>query len=91
MSWLPDVLVYRSSILPTIMGSVSVVTLFAAAVAAVSIWWGKEVGLTNNVGAQGGPEVVLMELMSVPLLSIVVGLLLGECAGILACEHRDNC
>ena len=50
MSWLPDVLVYRSSILPTIMGSVSVVTLFAAAVAAVSIWWGKEVGLTNNVG-----------------------------------------
>jgi len=51
MSWLPDVLVYRSSILPTIMGSVSVVTLFAAAVAAVSIWWGKEVGLTNNVGA----------------------------------------
>lgn len=37
------------------------VTLFSAVVAAASLWWGKEVGLTNNV---------------VPLLSVVVGLLL---------------
>lgn len=50
MSWLPDILVYRSSIIPTILGSVSVVTLFSGAVAAVSGWWGTEVGLPNNVG-----------------------------------------
>lgn len=36
-------------------------TLFSAGVAAASLWWDKEVGLTNNV---------------VPLLSVVVGLLL---------------
>jgi len=50
MSWLPDILVYRASIIPTIIGSVTVVTLFATGVAVVSLWWGKEVGLTNNVG-----------------------------------------
>jgi putative membrane protein len=50
MSWLPDILVYRGSIIPTIIGSVSVVTLFSAIVAIISIWWDKEVGLTNNVG-----------------------------------------
>ncbi|ODO05140.1 hypothetical protein L198_01828 [Cryptococcus wingfieldii CBS 7118] len=61
ISWLPDLLVFRGSILPTIIGPVLWVTLFSAGVAAASIWWGKEVGLTNNV---------------VPLLSVVVGLLL---------------
>ena len=50
MSWLPDILVYRASIIPTIIGSVMVVTLFATGVAVVALWWGKEVGLTNNVG-----------------------------------------
>ena len=54
MSWLPDILVYRASILPTIIGSVTVVTLFAMGVAVVSLWWGKEVGLTNNVGTYAG-------------------------------------
>lgn len=45
------------------LGPVLTVTLFSAAVAAASILYGKEVGLTNNV---------------VPLLSVVVALLLGE-------------
>ncbi|WWD18606.1 hypothetical protein CI109_103059 [Kwoniella shandongensis] len=61
ISWLPDVLVFSSSILPIVLGPVLSVTLFSAGVAAASLWWGKEVGLTNNV---------------VPLLSVVVGLLL---------------
>lgn len=63
ISWLPDVLVLRGSIIPTVLGPVLTVTLFAASVAAASILYGKEVGLTNNV---------------VPLLSVVVALLLGE-------------
>ncbi|WVF68960.1 hypothetical protein IAT40_003734 [Kwoniella sp. CBS 6097] len=61
ISWLPDILVFSSSILPIVLGPVLTVTLFSACVAAASLWWGKEVGLTNNV---------------VPLLSVVVGLLL---------------
>ncbi|WWC62741.1 uncharacterized protein I303_105338 [Kwoniella dejecticola CBS 10117] len=61
ISWLPDIFVFRSSILPIVLGPVLSVTLFSAGVAAASLWWEKEVGLTNNV---------------VPLLSVVVGLLL---------------
>nr|ODN85373.1 hypothetical protein L203_04988 [Cryptococcus depauperatus CBS 7841] len=61
ISWVPDICVFRSSILPIVFFPVMTVTLFSAGVAAASIWWGKEVGLTNNV---------------VPLLSVVVGLLL---------------
>nr|XP_019045471.1 hypothetical protein I302_05861 [Kwoniella bestiolae CBS 10118]OCF24401.1 hypothetical protein I302_05861 [Kwoniella bestiolae CBS 10118] len=61
ISWLPDIFVFRSSILPIVLGPVMTVTLFSAGVAAASLMWGKEVGLTNNV---------------VPLLSVVVGLLL---------------
>ncbi|OCF37198.1 hypothetical protein I316_01105 [Kwoniella heveanensis BCC8398] len=61
ISWMPDIMVFRSSILPIVLGPVLTVTLFSACVAAASLWWGKEVGLTNNV---------------VPLLSVVVGLLL---------------
>ncbi|WVQ96476.1 hypothetical protein IAU59_003581 [Kwoniella sp. CBS 9459] len=61
ISWMPDIMVFRSSILPIVLGPVLSVTLFSACVAAASLWWGKEVGLTNNV---------------VPLLSVVVGLLL---------------
>ncbi|WVQ85081.1 hypothetical protein IAT38_007245 [Cryptococcus sp. DSM 104549] len=61
ISWLPDIFVFRSSILPIVLGPVLTVTLFSAGVAAASLWWGKEVGLTNNV---------------VPLLSVVVGLLM---------------
>ncbi|WVR06453.1 hypothetical protein IAU60_003484 [Kwoniella sp. DSM 27419] len=61
ISWLPDIFVFRSSILPIVLGPVLTVTIFSAFVAAVSLTWGKEVGLTNNV---------------VPLLSVVVGLLL---------------
>lgn len=56
-------LVYSDSVIPTVLGPVLTVTLFSAAVAAASILYGKEVGLTNNV---------------VPLLSVVVALLLGE-------------
>lgn len=47
--------------MPIVLGPVLTVTLFSAGVAAASLWWDKEVGLTNNV---------------VPLLSVVVGLLL---------------
>ena len=50
VSWLDDILVFRSSILPTVLRPVLAVTLLSAAVAIASIWWGKEVGLTNNVG-----------------------------------------
>nr|XP_019012934.1 uncharacterized protein I206_02430 [Kwoniella pini CBS 10737]OCF51715.1 hypothetical protein I206_02430 [Kwoniella pini CBS 10737] len=61
ISWLPDIFVFRSSILPIVLGPVLAVTLFSSGVAAASVLWGQEVGLTNNV---------------VPLLSVVVGLLL---------------
>ncbi|WWC88528.1 uncharacterized protein L201_003439 [Kwoniella dendrophila CBS 6074] len=61
ISWLADIFVFRSSILPIVLGPVLTVTIFSAGVAAASLWWGREVGLTNNV---------------VPLLSVVVGLLL---------------
>jgi putative membrane protein len=50
ISWLPDVLVWRGSIIPTVAGPVLSVTLFSACVAAASLMYGKEVGLTNNVG-----------------------------------------
>lgn len=50
ISWLPDILVYSGSIMPTVLGPVLVVTAFSAVVAAVSLYWGKEVGLSNNVG-----------------------------------------
>ena len=60
MSWLPDILVYRASIIPTTLRSVSVVTLFSAIVASVSLWWAKEVGLTNNVGM----FMILLDLAS---------------------------
>lgn len=36
--------------MPTVLGPVLVVTAFSAVVAAVSLYWGKEVGLSNNVG-----------------------------------------
>ncbi|KAK4685258.1 ion channel-forming bestrophin family protein, partial [Tremellales sp. Uapishka_1] len=61
ISWLPDILVFRSSIIPTVLGPVLTVTLFSVGVALAALYWGKEIGLTNNV---------------VPLLSVVVGLLL---------------
>ncbi|RSH80061.1 hypothetical protein EHS25_007330 [Saitozyma podzolica] len=61
ISWLPDILVFHSSIIPTVLGPVLSVSLFAGSVAIAALMWGKEVGLTNNV---------------VPLLSVVVGLLL---------------
>ncbi|RSH87989.1 uncharacterized protein EHS24_000512 [Apiotrichum porosum] len=61
ISWLADVLVYSSSIIPVVMGPVVFITAFSAAVAAASVVFGKHVELTNNV---------------VPLLSVVVGLLL---------------
>jgi hypothetical protein len=41
---------FRSSILPTIIVPALVVTAFSGLVAAASIWWDKEVGLSNNVG-----------------------------------------
>ena len=41
---------FRSSILPTVWVPVIAVTVFSAAVAMASLLWGKEVGLTNNVG-----------------------------------------
>ncbi|RSH94136.1 hypothetical protein EHS25_003939 [Saitozyma podzolica] len=63
ISWLPDVLVFHSSIIPTVLGPVLSVSLFASSVAVAALMWGKQVGLTNDV---------------VPLLSVVVGLLLGR-------------
>lgn len=50
ISWLPDVLVWQGSIIPTVLGPVLSVTFFASCVAAASLMYGKEVGLTNNVG-----------------------------------------
>jgi putative membrane protein len=61
-----------------VLGPVLVVSLWAGGVAVAAIWYGKEVGLTNNVGMstclsakRGG------SLWVVPLLSVVVALLLG--------------
>jgi putative membrane protein len=42
--------VFHSSIIPTVLGPVLSVSLFAASVAVAALMWGKEVGLTNNVG-----------------------------------------
>ena len=50
VSWLDDILVFRSSILPTVLRPVLAITLLSAVVAFASLWWGKEVGLTNSVG-----------------------------------------
>ena len=50
ISWLPDIFVFRASIMPTVIGPVLVITAWSGLVAAVSVWWGKEVGLTNSVG-----------------------------------------
>lgn len=50
ISWLADVLVYSSSIIPVVMGPVVFITAFSAAVAAASVVFGKHVELTNNVG-----------------------------------------
>ena len=47
---MPDILVFSGSILPTVLGPVLVVSLWAGGVAVAAIWYGKEVGLTNNVG-----------------------------------------
>jgi putative membrane protein len=74
MSWLPDILVFRASILPPIIGPALVVTVSSGLVAAASIWWGKEVGLSNNVGK----SIARLTRNTVPLLSVVVGLLLGK-------------
>ncbi|BEI98861.1 hypothetical protein CcaverHIS631_0311600 [Cutaneotrichosporon cavernicola] len=61
ISWLDDVMVYSSSILPVVLRPVVFFTAWSALVAVASIVWGKDLALTNNV---------------VPLLSVVVGLLL---------------
>jgi hypothetical protein len=50
ISWLPDVLVFHSSIIPTVLGPVLSVSLFAGSVAVAALMWGKQVGLTNDVG-----------------------------------------
>ncbi|ORY25958.1 Bestrophin, RFP-TM, chloride channel-domain-containing protein, partial [Naematelia encephala] len=73
ISWLPDILVFRASILPTVLLPVLAVTLFSAMVAVASVWWGKDVGLTNNVGTSTCLHILKR---AVPLLSVVVGLLL---------------
>jgi putative membrane protein len=50
LSWLADVLVFHSSIIPIVAGPVFMLTLFSAGVALASIVFGKSVALTNNVG-----------------------------------------
>ena len=59
------------------LGPVIVVSLWAGGVAIAAIWYGKEVGLTNNVGMY----LSYLEETDgiVPLLSVVVALLLGTC------------
>lgn len=47
---MPDILVLSGSIIPTVIGPVLSVTLWAAGVAVAALFYGKEVGLTNNVG-----------------------------------------
>ncbi|GMK53456.1 hypothetical protein CspeluHIS016_0100420 [Cutaneotrichosporon spelunceum] len=61
ISWLDDVMVYSSSIMPVVLRPVIFFSAWSGVVAAVSIVWAKDIALTNNV---------------VPLLSVVVGLLL---------------
>lgn len=68
-------LVYHSSIIPIVAGPVIILTLFAGGVALASIVFGKHIALTNNVGECKW----FAYLTPVPLLSVVVGLLLGEC------------
>ncbi|ORX37256.1 Bestrophin, RFP-TM, chloride channel-domain-containing protein [Kockovaella imperatae] len=58
VSWLADVLVFRASIIPMILKPVLCITFWSAGVAAISLWWGKEVGLRNDI--------------VVPLLSVVL-------------------
>ncbi|GFZ44871.1 hypothetical protein JCM24511_02597 [Saitozyma sp. JCM 24511] len=42
ISWLPDVLVFHSSIIPTVLGPVLSVSLFAGSVAVAALMWGKQ-------------------------------------------------
>jgi hypothetical protein len=95
ISWLPDILVFHSSIIPTVLGPVLSVPLFAGSVAVTALMWGKEVGLTNNVGESapastryrgGAQSDVKWADGAVPLLSVVVGLLLGELPSLNSCE-----
>jgi putative membrane protein len=95
ISWLPDILVFHSSIIPTVLGPVFSVSLFAGSVAVAALMWGKEVGLTNNVGESapastryrgGARRGVKWADGVVPLLSVVVGLLLGEFPFLNSCE-----
>jgi putative membrane protein len=60
-----------------VLGPVIVVSLWAGGVAIAAIWYGKEVGLTYNVGMY----LSYLEETDgiVPLLSVVVALLLGTC------------
>ncbi|KAL7416211.1 Bestrophin, RFP-TM, chloride channel-domain-containing protein [Mrakia frigida] len=61
VSWLPDVVRIKGSIIPSIAGPVSTVTLFAILVAGSTKFFNLPLRLSNSV---------------VPLLSVVVGLLL---------------
>lgn len=73
-------MVYSSSILPVVLRPVIFFTLWSALVATASIVYGKDLALTNNVGeslpCRPTPSVTM--LIAVPLLSVVVGLLLGK-------------
>jgi hypothetical protein len=40
ISWLPDILVFHSSIIPTVLGPVLSVSLFASSVAVAALMWG---------------------------------------------------
>jgi putative membrane protein len=50
ISWLDDVMVYSSSILPVVLRPVTFFTAWSAVVAIASIVYGKDLALTNNVG-----------------------------------------
>lgn len=50
ISWLDDVMVYSSSILPVVLRPVVFFTMWSALVATASIVYGKDLALTNNVG-----------------------------------------
>lgn len=78
-----DVFVYRESILPVIIYPVLGFTIFAAAVAVADIWYNRTIAISNNVGGLYKPRIWTSfatvpdhELTTVPLLSVVVGLLL---------------
>ena len=46
------------SIIPTVIGPVLSVTLWAGGVAVAALFYGKEVGLTNNVGMYSPSSLV---------------------------------